>query len=257
MERERKGFQFLIKSRLVSALCASKSQEVGFLELNFSWWPFLLNLAPLLHFYSLLRATSPQATQHGHLSGIDLITPISVRECDCRKNIPQPFDKRLIAERTFCNRLINALQSYVLLLSLYMRFFCKPTRDHDALYPRALHPRGKVPEMMVSSSLEGLRPLFPRLSSELGKVPGTRKITHSIDQGLLPRGEFYGRGRDSVTDTASLSSLSSDDDSSVHSSTLEDSSKADWRHCFEINKHTHKTRRRSSLSQQTISAPKN
>ena len=46
MERERKGFQFLIKSRLVNALCASKSQEVGFLELNFSWWPFLLNLAP-------------------------------------------------------------------------------------------------------------------------------------------------------------------------------------------------------------------
>ena len=140
---------------------------------------------------------------------------------------------------------------------VFMRFFCKPTRDHDALYPRALHPRGKVPEMMVSSSLEGLRPLFPRPSSELGKVPGTRKITHSIDQGLLPRGEFYGRGRDSVTDTASLSSLSSDDDSSVHSSTWEDSSKADWRHCFETSKHTQKTRRRSSLSQQTISAPKN
>jgi hypothetical protein len=102
-----------------------------------------------------------------------------------------------------------------------MRIFCKPTRDHDALYPP-------------------------------GKVPGMRKNARSIDQGLLPRGEFYGRRRDSAADTASLSSLSSDDDSSVHSSTLEKSSvKADWRLCFETNKHTQKmTRRRSSLSKQ-------
>ena len=84
-----------------------------------------------------------------------------------------------------------------------------------------------------------------------GRMLETRKITRSIDQGLLPRGEFYGRRRDSAADTASLSSLSSDDDLSVHSPTLENSPKTDWRHRFETNKHTQKkTRRRSSLSKQ-------